>query len=247
MWSKQRYLPMALCFFIAGFARSNGFILAGFPFFTLWLHVLHGKPRALVQMISLLVAAILTFLPFFAFQHYGYLQYCAHESIAPRPWCGNSLPLIYSFVQEFYWNSGFLLYWTAKQLPNFALASPVLVLSALCVGSYLSWSPARFVALLFGRKPRPGALKFATADSFPAFVHLAFLLLYAFTSMHIQVATRFLLSQCPPIYWYVVSILDSKETAGSSKCSVSRALVAVYFTAYFVVGSLLFPSFLPWT
>lgn len=59
----------------------------------------------------------------------------------PSPWCHNEPPLAYSYIQkvnlrrhalsyltQVHWDNGFLAYWDAKQLPNFLLAVPCVLM-----------------------------------------------------------------------------------------------------------------------
>ena len=48
-------------------------------------------------------------------------------------WCEWRVPSIYAYVQHEYWNVGPFRYWTLKQLPQFALAAPALILAALAL------------------------------------------------------------------------------------------------------------------
>ncbi|KAK3401573.1 GPI mannosyltransferase 2 [Sordaria brevicollis] len=45
-----------------------------------------------------------------------------------REWCAAVVPSIYTFVQEHYWNVGFLRYWTLPNIPLFLLAAPMLTI-----------------------------------------------------------------------------------------------------------------------
>lgn len=48
--------------------------------------------------------SIFIFVPFFAFQAYGYLNICVHGSSEElRPWCKAKVPLLYGFIQSHYW------------------------------------------------------------------------------------------------------------------------------------------------
>ena len=105
-----------------------------------------------------LCLGLLAVLPSLSFHAYGWLLFCTGEKVAAaghggvsawvgraesaaadggRPWCaegglGGLLPpqlSLYGFVQREYWGIGFLAYYELKQLPNFALASPIIVLS----------------------------------------------------------------------------------------------------------------------
>ena len=63
----------------------------------------------------------------------------------PSPWCHNEPPLAYSYIQkailiclslfsftlhwsQVHWDNGFLAYWDTKQLPNFLLAVPCVLM-----------------------------------------------------------------------------------------------------------------------
>lgn len=77
-------------------------------------------------------------------QYIAYREYCTPDPGA-RPWCGNAIPSIYTFVQQRYWyvksfhsqvsdadmmprDVGFLRYWQRSHIPLFILAAPMLVL-----------------------------------------------------------------------------------------------------------------------
>ncbi|KAG8048728.1 hypothetical protein GUJ93_ZPchr0009g2049 [Zizania palustris] len=121
---------------LSGSARSNGAINAGYFCFQALLHAYDAvfqkkRPMLAVQVIVTgFLQSVFIFLPFFAFQAYGYLNICLHGNSGElRPWCKAKVPLLYSFIQSHYWGIGFLRYFQVKQLPNFLLASPVLSLA----------------------------------------------------------------------------------------------------------------------
>jgi len=50
-----------------------------------------------------------------------------HHLLEPTTeWCTCTIPSIYGYVQDRYWNVGFLRYWTLSNAPNFLLALPAL-------------------------------------------------------------------------------------------------------------------------
>uniref|UniRef100_A0A8R7PK12 GPI mannosyltransferase 2 n=1 Tax=Triticum urartu TaxID=4572 RepID=A0A8R7PK12_TRIUA len=128
---------------LSGSARSNGALNAGYICFEALLQAYDAaiqkkRPMWAVQaLVTGFLRSTCVFLPFFAFQAYGYLNICVHgDTDELRPWCKAKLPLLYSFIQSHYWGVGFLRYFQVKQLPNFLLASPVLSLAVYSIVHY---------------------------------------------------------------------------------------------------------------
>ena len=50
--------------------------------------------------------------------------------VGPRPlWCEQAWPSLYAHVQNTHWGVGFRGYWKLRQLPNFFLAAPALLIA----------------------------------------------------------------------------------------------------------------------
>ncbi|XP_074571597.1 uncharacterized protein LOC141828126 [Curcuma longa] len=128
---------------LSGSARSNGALNAGYFCFQALRHAydatIHKKKLLAAQAILIgAIQSILVFVPFLAFQAYGYFTIClGGNSTDSRPWCNEKVPLLYGFLQSHYWGVGFLRYFQVKQLPNFLLASPTL---SLAIGSVILYS-----------------------------------------------------------------------------------------------------------
>ncbi|ORX89815.1 mannosyltransferase [Basidiobolus meristosporus CBS 931.73] len=216
--------------------RSNGVVYVGFFIFDLCIK--NRSSSAVVYMTQVLKAmalSLVTFLGMASFQMYGYLNYCANTS-QPRPWCQARIPLLYSFVQEEYWNCGLFRYYEWKQLPNFLLAAPMVLLSFCGIWSYAAHDLLRFFSV--------GILKATREEALLPFIYLwGVLLVYCTLAMHIQVITRFF-SCMPTVYWFAAHLL-AQDTDNSKRKRVASQIVLFYFITYGLVGIVLFSNFFP--
>ncbi|XP_078366920.1 GPI alpha-1,6-mannosyltransferase 2-like [Oculina patagonica] len=214
--------------------------------------------------------------PFILFQFYGYSLYCTpqteltQDTVNHSPWCDKLIPFSYSYIQDSYWNVGFLRYFELKQIPNFLLATPMIFLSSHAVLIYCcnreNLEMVKTLGLLqrkdkpdnmarrpihqtAGRSGRPDTDFYHSPAVLVYVFHLAFMTLFGFTSMHVQVITRFIASASPLIYWYCAHVII-KDTADLSHrhCSKWRSkLIVGYFLLYFFIGTVLHCNFYPWT
>ena len=147
----------AVSFAMAAATRSNGILLCGFLAFK-WLLNLSDAYKRSESIYRYLAFVVQTFmvcvlqcatvlLPFAAYQYYAYTLYCpasfANSLSHPPPvqWCDwDSIlpPLHYSHVQSYYWNVGFLRYFQLKQIPNFLLATPMILLAVFCLTKFVA-------------------------------------------------------------------------------------------------------------
>ncbi|XP_052573981.1 GPI mannosyltransferase 2 isoform X2 [Peromyscus californicus insignis] len=183
-------------------------------------------------------------------QYYAYSQFCspgsAHSIPEPLvqlavdkgyrvtgeeepPWCSWDLPLVYSYIQDVYWNVGFLRYYELRQVPNFLLAAPVAVLVVWATWTYVTTHPWLCLTLGLHRskdsktleKSHPG---FLCPKVFVYLVHAAVLLLSGSLCMHVQVLTRFLGSSTPIVYWFPAYLLQNQEPLLKSVDTVPEKL-----------------------
>ena len=149
----QRGRPAIACvlFAFAAASRSNGTVLCGYIGFYC-LKELCQLPRrdrkaphvcllkSFGQVFLAVVQCCVVALPFILFQYFGYAQFCSESehttgslSTPPPPWCHWRLPLPYFYIQQHYWDVGFMRYYQWKQIPNFALAAPMFLLCLYCL------------------------------------------------------------------------------------------------------------------
>ncbi|KAJ1655492.1 ER membrane glycoprotein subunit of the GPI transamidase complex-like protein [Dispira simplex] len=245
---QRRYLLTAYFICLGSLTRSNSIAYSGFFIYDLIVRPLqrlfhpvaddsvlrYARVRWLLMYSWNICRAVffcaIALSGFILFQLYGYSLYCLGPQ-NQRPWCNSRIPLLYSFVQHYYWNNGFLKYYEWKQIPNFLFAGPMIYLSVWGIYTYARADWYRFFTLgvvtrccsrVTPQKPSPKSNRSlrirhppASNTTFPT-VHSstylsdallphiylwAVLLVYAVFNMHIQVITRFFSSQ-PTVYWF---------------------------------------------
>ncbi|KAM7473836.1 hypothetical protein LguiB_021079 [Lonicera macranthoides] len=72
-----------------------------------------------IAVVQVLIAgalrSICVFVPFIAFQAYGYYNICLGRSVEEtRPWCKARIPLLYNFIQSHYWYVGIFFAWSVS-------------------------------------------------------------------------------------------------------------------------------------
>ncbi|KAK9078565.1 hypothetical protein SSX86_002622 [Deinandra increscens subsp. villosa] len=151
----------ALWLAFSGCARSNGVLNAGYIGFQTMHRAydalfLQKKPFLVFRvLISGVLRCLFIFVPFVAYQAYGYYTLCdGRHPDKLRPWCKAKIPLLYNFIQSHYWGVGFLRYFQFKQLPNFLLASPILSIALCSIIHYVKLQPKVFFSLGFQVDPR---------------------------------------------------------------------------------------------
>ncbi|XP_047505834.1 GPI mannosyltransferase 2 isoform X2 [Pieris napi] len=156
---------------------------------------------------------------------------------AESPWCNKTLPVSYSYIQSHYWNVGLFKYYQIKQLPNFILALPVLVLILYNCLSYVKNNIRLFLRLglkdnisYFGYttkiscRPKQYSKGFGTNDPvyFVYVVHVMFLTIFSIMFVHIQVTTRLLASASPVLYWICSNKINVGPTPTSDQNTINE-------------------------
>eukprot|EP00658_Telonema_sp_P-2_P051427 TRINITY_DN39487_c0_g1_i1.p1 TRINITY_DN39487_c0_g1~~TRINITY_DN39487_c0_g1_i1.p1 ORF type:complete len:242 (+),score=41.16 TRINITY_DN39487_c0_g1_i1:89-814(+) len=230
VWLKSAHSTMAAIRQFGPALRSSGVRVS-------W-NIFVASMGAVVRCIILLSPLMLHLLN-------GYRQFCSHNLELSPAWCHHSFPNIYSYCQQTFWNVGFLNYFTLAQLPNFALALPMVLLVLSLARNYWMRDPLRFCSggLLASDKkgtrnksdPNKG---FGATGCAPYVCHCFGLLVISLPVIHIQVIGRLLISS-PAVYWYAAHLFGSK--------SWHQTGILVWFLGYIAVGVILHSNFLPWT
>ncbi|KOS22696.1 GPI mannosyltransferase 2 [Escovopsis weberi] len=167
-------------------------------------------------------------------QAVAWMRYCNADAadVAPRPWCHRTLPSIYTFVQEEYWNCGFLRYWTPSQIPLFVLAGPMLAILISSSRAFLSPEHRAPVPQV----SRDGGDLSMLVRTMSGVQFLVAVL--AITNFHVQIITR-ISSGYPLWYCWVAGLL------GDEKLTARGSAIVVFMVMYASVQGGLFASFLP--
>uniref|UniRef100_A0A1B6DKS1 GPI mannosyltransferase 2 n=1 Tax=Clastoptera arizonana TaxID=38151 RepID=A0A1B6DKS1_9HEMI len=230
LFKKRALISASICFGLSCATRSNGILNIGFLLhFTLQKYFLS---RFLKCIVTLPFLFIISMLPFMAFQVFAFYTYCyANQGIFPDHvkqyglskgflfpgetfpvWCNFSLPLSYSYIQDHYWNVGFLKYYQLKQIPNFLLAFPIIIFILSKSFIILKENKSLLITLGFTNKLK---IRFLQCNSDPValvfVIHIFFLTLFCTLCIHVQVTTRMLASASPVLYWLLALSYSSKK------------------------------------
>lgn len=241
---------------LATIVRSNG-ILNGMLFFEEAVRLLYSMTKSVTfaktrRLLAVGIAGVCTALGFVIPQYIAYGQFCMNTN-DPRIWCLRSIPSIYSFVQDHYWDNGFFRYWTLSNVPLFALASPMLAIMTYSAYWTLSVNSNRLKKGIAQAHPEvrlTGRLLRSLAAPQMTLAILTFL------KHHVQIITR-MSSGYPVWYLWLAYILiegsslgkvgvrlDKKAASILNQYRYARMTVA-YMIIYAAVQGVLFASFLP--
>lgn len=283
LWANLYWIPSTILWMLASFSRSNGtfssiwWLLIGIAKCCSYIQASKGKGNTIIvcKVVSLLLVhvalASLVAMPVLYHDWQGYIYHCTssqltNSSTITPAWCDKYERFsLYAHVQRKHWNVGFLKYYEMKQIPNFILALPVLVLSFTAAALWIRHSWNRYInngvtclkdALLWAFLALGASssdLK-STGDGKVSLQLLGpkFLSYYAILAgfaivgaflAHVQISTRLICSSCPAFYWFVSSLMIDD---GSRDKRVGM-LLYFYFALYNIIGVIMHVNWLPWT
>ncbi|KAL5273043.1 PIGV family protein [Megaselia abdita] len=257
---RMSFIKVSLALALSIVCRSNGLVNLGFPiYFAL-------RSRSLYQMVKVIGIVLISLVPLTVYNFFAFQKFCSEgnlELFSAQPieitnharsqnfvladvvnktdnseWCDRPFPFPYSYIQRHYWDVGFLRYYQLKQLPNFLLAMPIL-LFLLCqsfkyfLGIFKNISSKGFIQTII-EKP-----------TIPFVIHALFLTIFCALFVHIQVSTRLLASATPCLYWFAVDLMP--QTFQEVRLKSIGGGILFWFAGYFIVGTVLFSNFFPWT
>ena len=190
----------------------------------------------------------------------AWTEFCEIVTKSTPEWCNFKVPFPYSFIQSKYWEVGFLRYYQLKKIPYFIMASPTLVLIIWLSILYLKqnyfklrqivmpiFKTNNLVRLLI--EPRSSTQKchkkiviFEQLCLLPFVLHSLFLSVFCLLFMHVEVATRFLLSSSPWPYWAMFHVTNQNLLGVKSK-----NVIFYWQISYCLIGTIMFANYLPFT
>ncbi|KAI1141222.1 glycosyltransferase family 76 protein [Hypoxylon sp. FL0543] len=228
-------IASAMWFGFAAAFRSNG-LFNGIPFAVALVQELTMPPTlsSIRRRCALIVGGLSIAVGFVAPQIAAYQIFCSAPSGSElRPWCTSGLRSIYSFVQERYWNVGFLRYWTPSNIPLFLLALPMIYLLISSAIKFMK-NPLSIVP----EKSNPGESPHLSLLVRSMALSQLVLAILAVTNYHVQIITR-ISSAYPLWYWWLAGIIINGKT------STFGDKVVRYMIMYAAIQAPLFASFLP--
>ena len=218
-----------LCFGLSATMRSNGIswgiVFAWDALTSLYRLLSSRQPAELGRLTGIAFGGTLTGLGFIAPQIVAYQEYCTGGN--SRPWCDGTLPSIYSWVQDHYWDVGFLKYWTLSNLPLFLLAAPMLLL--LLDTGYSALHHSRAILLAVNGEETPSQRNSADHQAQVRIFQVVMerlalpqllIAVLAFTSFHVQIVNR--ISSGYPV-WYLLLAIAMSDKSPSLACGHSSA------------------------
>lgn len=267
---QKRFNHVLLPLVLSILCRSNGLINLGFPVFYIVQDML-AKKLLWNHLLKLTFSLQTTLLTFGLLQYYQYTLFCRDQdnhysnvitnyaiqhnlvlagtfSRTNSTWCHQSIPMAYNYIQKHYWDVGFLSYYQLKQIPNFALAAPIICVFISNIFSYtrrhlkqIITSPRHLVHLLQDQRTIEQRLLVHV-------VHSTVLVLLCVCFVHIQVSTRLLASATPCLYWFChINAIPKSVREFRLALNKTSQLTLLWCVGYILLGTILFCNFLPWT
>lgn len=232
--SKDQRTLASWAFAVGTCFRSNGIVNAGFLCHDAILRAVKG--RSCVPILVAVAGSVLVVLPNILFLMYGYVRFCLETgedgTRHGRVWCNDRLPNVYTYVQQAHWELGLFSYWQLKQLPNFLLASPAVIVVLVSTATFARSCWAAGLDASFRAHGLLGPMMV------PHVVQMCALTLLALLVMRVEVVTRFLCAACPSFHWWLAHFSLNPRWA---------PWVYIYVISYVMLGILLHANRLPWT
>ena len=245
----MKVLCAAISWGMCTFTRSTGVVHSIFIAFFMGNKIILEASRCCklmgYVMVCWLTIAIM-FVPLWTVMYWRpYLTHCEPRMDRTNQvplWCLDAVPNVYPYIQDVYWDNGFLAF-LARPLDRLATSLPMNFILFYIVYRVVAEQPTSMLSLSLFSSGVPQAKKgkslFSQPEAIPHcyyfFVQLIVVLLYGNAEINSRVA-----SSLPFYYWAVAAMLV--EGDGNSKSMTCQArFAAVHNIIYLILNLLLFP------
>jgi Predicted integral membrane protein len=264
--SYKNIILSSLAFAISGFIRSNGFFylaIVGYQLLHKWLKLLNDDSQSFKTKLfktNLIFAVggfivIIMVLPYFLVMKKPYETYCIflkeNELISKPSFCQNKLPNPYSYIQDKFWDVGFLTSWVPRKAFFVIWGLPMLILMLIILVKYLSKNFKNTVLLGIPRVLGYGSSEiekdaFYMSKNIPTIIFTGVMFIVNAFFAHVNVSSR-INSANPIIYWYAAyamsRVRDDSKQSEENNFSWKNHWILYYFIFYVVVGCTVFTNF----
>ena len=221
--SQDNFFLGSLLLASATLFRSNGILAL---VFVIWFGVLKSRSR----LIETVFGSFSVYLPYHLFSTWSKNLYCETGSPAPN-WCATDS--IYGYVQRTFWKVFPLGYYRLRNMPQFLLMLPALIV-CICAAVYFLQDMRTET-----RKVSGNVLTYVLSQwTFPFLAQLGVLTAFTLFVANVQILTRLVVS-CPLYFWTM-----ERFTRGGSL--LSRVVMVVHLV-FIVIGPILHSVGFNWT
>ena len=262
-------LSLATLFFcLSGFIRSNGnfyILLIGYRLlhrliesalksdFSLNKKVFEGFKIIAIGIVILILMNI----PYVVVMRMPWKTYCKdfieYPGAEKPSFCNSMIPNAYTYIQDKFWDVGFMTSWQPRKAFFVIWGIPMLVLMGVMLGKYYKRNFLNTVLLgIPGALTKRGAGEKNENDAFymskniPSIILTTIMFVVNTFFAHINVSSR-INSSNPLVYWYAayaLSVVKGIKGEGETmKWSCKNHLILYYFIFYMVTGCAVFTNF----
>ncbi|OCT94436.1 hypothetical protein XELAEV_18012107mg, partial [Xenopus laevis] len=182
VWQLEKCSTFRGCslFLLATAARDNGLVNAGFLLYFGAQSVIQGT-MSCQKMYKIRIATAVIILPLALFQYYSFHHFClSQHGVWPAyQWLNSN-------IQSDYWDVGFFCYFQLRQLPNFLLALPVILLATRVIWEYVCANVNLCMTLGLLGKRQMSSSGYYGPRIFVYVAHLTALMMLVVFCMHVQ-------------------------------------------------------------
>ena len=187
-----------------------------------------------------------------------YLNYCANfveYPLAVRPsFCQSMIPNAYTYIQDKFWDVGFLTSWQPRKAFFVIWGIPMLVLMFVLLTKYYRRNLLNTILLGIPSSIKSGDPindlendAFYSSKNVPTIILTTIMFVVNTFFAHINVSSR-INSSNPIIYWYAaysMSVIEDQKNKekSSDRLSFKNHWIIYYFIFYIVTGCTVFTNF----